>query len=261
MEHHHQESISKFLNLYTSDTSILAILLGGSIAHGFAKSDSDIDVTLIVDELEYTKRKRDNKLAFSLWDICTYPGGYIDCKVVSLDFLQKVKTKGSDPARYAYKDNIILFSRLENLDELLADIIKFPIQYKMIRRNRFAAQLLAWRWYYSEGVKKENSYLIYLAIQKLVLFSCRIILNENEMLFPYHKWMLQVTASANNKPKQFDEFIQKIMKHHTVDRVNQFCAQILQFWKIEENALDWPNYFLMDSELTWMEHEPPIDDL
>lgn len=114
MEPHHQESIEKFLDLYTSDATILAILLGGSLSHGFAKPDSDIDVTLIVDKPEYQKRKQENKLAFSLWDIYTYPGGYIDCKVINLDFLHKVEERGSDPARFAYQDNKILPGRNMN---------------------------------------------------------------------------------------------------------------------------------------------------
>jgi predicted nucleotidyltransferase len=261
MEDHHKESIEKFLNIYKKDATILGILLGGSIAHGFAKADSDIDVTLIVEEAEYQRRKRENKLAFSLWDICTYPGGYIDCKVVNLDFLQMVQEKGSDPARYAYEDNTILFSRIENLEQLLQEISQYPSQQKEDRRNRFAAQLLAWRWYYSEAVKKKNSYLTYLAIQKLILFSCRLILNVNEMLYPYHKWLLRVTERASHKPEHFDEMLQNVMAGHNLELVNEFGDQIISFVKIDAKALDWPNHFLADSELNWIEHAPPIDDL
>ena len=261
MEPHQQEAIDVFLSRYTSDPTILAILLGGSIAHGFAKTDSDIDVTIIVDEPEYERRKQENKLAFSLWDICTYPGGYVDCKVVNMSFLQKVSERGSDPARYAYEDNTVLFSRIDNLDAILADICKFPLQDKAQRGDRFAAQVLAWRWYYSEGVKKENNYLICLALQKLVLFSCRLILNENEMLYPYHKWLLRVVEHAKVKPEGFDKAVNQLLAHHDLEVVNQFCGQLIRFLQIDEKTLDWPNHFLHDSELNWMEHEPPIDDL
>src|SRR3954469_2843957 len=128
MENHHKESIQRFLDIYSPDTAILAILLGGSIAHGFAKPESDIDVTLIVEEAEYLKRKSQNKLAFSLWDVCIYPGGYIDCKVVSIEFIRKIIHRGSEPARYAYKNNVILASKIDNLVEILADVAKFPVQ-------------------------------------------------------------------------------------------------------------------------------------
>ena len=261
MEKHHQESIEKFLDIYKSDPAILAILLGGSIAHGFAKPDSDVDVTIIVDQAEYAQRKQEHKLAFSLWDICTYPGGYIDCKVVSLDFMKKVASNGSDAARYAYKDNSILFSRIDNLQELLEAVVRFPAQDKNERRSRFASQLLAWRWYYSEAVKKQNQYLIYLSLQKLVLFACRIVLNENDMLFPYHKWLLNETRAAPHKPANFDAAIEGIMANHSPELVNGFCSEVLKYIAADEQSIDWPNRFLSDSELNWLEHEPPIDDL
>lgn len=261
MKKHHQESIEKFLERYPKNSSILAILLGGSIAHGFEKPDSDIDVFILVAQEEFQKRKASNKLAFSLWDICTYENGYIDCKVVDLEFLSKVSERGSDPARYAFKDNKILFSRIDNLSNILANISTYPKDRVDERRKRFASQLLAWKWYYSEGGKKQNKYLLFLSVQKIVLFSGRLILNENELLYPFHKWMLRVLGTAEKKPEGFFEKIDELFENHTLEKVNEFCAEILGFVGLEEKAVDWPNYFLKDSEQNWIEHEPPVDDL
>jgi predicted nucleotidyltransferase len=261
MEKHHQESINKFLAMYKSDVSILAILLGGSIAHGFAKSDSDIDVCLLVDSQEFQKRKAANKLAFSLWDICTYEHGYIDCKVVDLEFLTRLAQQGSDAARYAFKDNKVLFSRVDNLQEILSNITIYPKDKIDERRQRFASQLLAWKWYYSEGLKKQNNYLVFLSLQKIVLFSSRLILNENELLYPYHKWLLKVVETAEKKPEGFLSKIDELFEGHTLETVNNFCQEILGFINFTERTVDWPNYFLKDSEQNWLAHEPPIDDL
>ena len=261
MEKHHQEAIDKFLELYTKDETILAVLLTGSIAHGFAKYDSDVDVCLIVTTDEYLKRKEQDKLAFSLWDICTYKNGYIDCKVADINFLQKIKSDGSDPARYAFKDSKILYSKVNDLQELLNDITKYPDDQHDERNKRFASQLLAWKWYYSEAVKKTNKYLVYLSIQKIVLFTARIILNENRLLYPYHKWMLAVLNTAKNKPSDLMQKIDELFVNHSLETVNSFCIEILEFINFTEKTVDWPNYFLKDSEQNWLEHEAPIDDL
>ena len=261
MEKHHQEAIDKFLEQYTKDDTILAILLGGSIAHGFSVYDSDIDVILIVDSKEYLKRKEQNKLAFSLWDICTYENGYIDCKVVDINFLNKIKSRGSDPARYAFKDNKILYSKVESLQDILNAIAQYPEAQQDERRKRFASQLLAWKWYYSEALKKNNIYLVYLALQKIVLFSVRIILNENRLLYPYHKWMLKVLETAKKKPVYLMRKIDVLLDNHSLENVNGFCAEILNFINFTEKTVDWPNYFLKDSEQNWLEHEAPIDDI
>ncbi len=261
MLRHHEESIEKFITRYQDDPAILAILLGGSLAHGFAKPESDVDIMLIVEESDYQRRKDENKLAFSLWDICTYPGGYIDCKAVSLSFMNTIMDKGSDPARYAFQDSRILWSRIDNLPEILSQITRFPAQDQDRRRTRFASQVLAWKWYYSEAVKKNNLYLKYLAIQKITLFASRLVLNENQMLYPYHKWLLNVVKLAPRKPDDFDQSIEHLLAHHTKDTVNAFCNQVLQFFQLDEKSLDWPNQFLHDSELNWVEHEAPVDDL
>ena len=261
MEKHHQESIDKFLEIYKKDESFLTIILAGSIAHGFEASDSDIDILLIADPEEYKKRELSNKLAFSLWDICTYENGYIDCKVTDINSLKKTAEHGSDAARYAYKDCRILFSRIDGLSNLLKEITAFQVEQIDKRRNRFASQLLAWKWYFSEGIKKKNQYLIFLAIQKIVLFSCRLVLNENRMLYPYHKWMLEEVKKAAAKLDRFTNEINKLLEDHSVDRVNNFCSTVLEFLKIDEKNLDWPNFFLRDSEQNWIDYEPPVDDL
>jgi|SRR5690554_286094 len=261
MEDHHRKAIEKFCQLYKEEPTVSAILLGGSIAHGFATPASDIDLIIIVDELEYKKKKKDNNLAFSLRDICDYPGGYIDCKVINRKFLNTLIDRGSDPARYAFQDSIILFSKITNLEQILEEIVKFPVQEKAVRRKRFASQLLAWKWFYGEGIKKQNQYLIYLSIQKLVLFSSRLVLNENNMLYPYHKWLLSVLGQAQDKPGGFEQAIIQLMTGHTLAIVEEFCHGILDYAGVDEKNLDWPNQFLLDSELNWVEHEAPVDDL
>ena len=261
VEKHHQDAIQKFLQIYKEDESFLAILLAGSIAHGFSETDSDIDICIIVESREYQSRRAENRLAFSLWDICTYENGYIDCKVVDLDFLEKVRKSGSDPARYAFQDNRILYSKIDDLQELLNKIVRYPIVEVHDRRKRFASQLLAWKWYYGEAVKKQNKYLVFLSMQKIVLFSSRIILNENRLLYPYHKWLLKVLEKAEKKPVALLARMEELLTSNSPEKVNRFCAEILEFIDCNERTVDWPNYFLRDSEQNWLNHAPPIDDL
>jgi hypothetical protein len=263
MEQHHQNTIDRFVNRYRQDENVLAILIGGSIAHGFAKPDSDVDTLIIVSEPEHARRKQLNKLAFSIRDpeICTYEGGYVDCKVATLSFLETIAEQGSDAARYAFKDAKVVFSRVGDLKELLARVTRFNDAEQASRRHRFVCQLLAWKWYFSEAVKKDSDYLRHLATQKVMLFSCRLVLNENRMLYPYHKWLLNETSRAPSKPFGFDESLSRIGNAPTLDLVNAFVAEVLEFVKLGEKDVDWPNQFLADSEFNWLYHQTPVDDL
>lgn len=263
MEKHHQATIDRFIARYAEDENVLAIVLGGSIAHGFAKPDSDIDVLIVVTDDDFARRKQLNKLAFSIRDagIVTYDGGYVDCKVATIDFLETIAEKGSDAARYAFKDSKVLFSRIGDIQPLLARVAKFNAVDKVQRRHRFLCQLLAWKWYFSEAVKKQNDYLLHLATQKVMLFACRVVLNENDMLYPYHKWLLNEVQHAPRKPGGFDAALRAIGRAPALESVNLLVASVFAFVDVREQDVDWPNQFLADSEFNWLHHQTPVDDV
>lgn len=263
MEPHHAESIRNLVREFESKPGISALILGGSLAHGFARPDSDVDVTIVVSSEDFARRKNGGLLHYNNHGLCPYVGGYIDGKYVDVEFLRLVAQRGSDPARYAFQGNRILFSRIDGLESLLAEIVRYPTGQKAERLNRFGAQLLAWRWYYSEAIRQENQYLVLLALQKVTLFSCRLILTANEMLYPYHKWLLRVVQTAPKQPPAFSARIEQLLAHPSKDFVSDYCESILEFVGIDSKAANeaWPTRFMHDTELRWMHDEPAIDDL
>jgi predicted nucleotidyltransferase len=262
VEPHHATSIQNLVAALEQDPAVLALVLSGSIAHGFAKPDSDIDVAVVVEPAEYRRRRSAGTLTYHNAALCTYPG-YIDGKYVDVDFLRLVAARGSDPARYAFKDCRVLFSRIPDLEPLLADIARFPVDQKLARTDRFAAQLLAWRWYHNEAVRHESRYLRYLALQKLVLFGSRLVLNENELLYPFHKWLLRVVETARRQPPGFLAANDELLANDSIARVEAYCRDVLAFAGVDRADADatWPSRFMQDTELAWTDHEAPIDDL
>lgn len=261
---HHADTIRNLVAEFEKDPGVLALLLGGSLAHGCARPDSDVDVAIVVDAADFARRRDGGKLHYNNRALCTY-GGYIDGKYMDVAFLRLVAERGSDPARYAFQDARVLVSRIPELESLLAAIVRFPVAQKRERLDRFGAQLLAWCWYYSEALRQENPYLVHLAIQKVVLFGCRIVLNENELLYPYHKWLLRVTALAPRRPASLEADLAALLAPGEVpwERVDAFCRGVLAWVGTDFAAADaiWPTRFMKDSELRWMNEEPAIDDL
>ncbi len=260
---HHAATIDNLVRALENDPAIRALLLGGSLAHGFARPDSDVDVIMVLDSADYERRVRENRMHYNNRELCTYPGGYIDGKFADLAFLRRIARDGSDAARYAFKDARILFSRESGLASLLEDVVRFPLEAKADRMQRFTAQLLAWRWYYSEAVRQQSAYLATLALHKLTLFTCRLVLNANELLFPYHKWMLRVTAGATHRPPQLMAEIDDLLAHPSWPKVDDYVRRLLAFYGTDFAAADaiWPTHFMKDTELAWMSGHPPVDDL
>jgi hypothetical protein len=262
VEPHHAASIRNLVDAMAPDPSILGLVLVGSIAHGFARPDSDIDVAIVIDPADYQERRREGRLLYLNTSLCTYPG-YIDGKYVDLEFLRQVADHGSDPARFAFEGSRILFSRVPELEAVLAEVTRFPVDQKRSRIDRFVGQLMAWRWYYGEATRLQNRYLRSLAVQKVVLFGSRIVLAENELLYPYHKWLLRVVEAAPRQPPGFAASTAALLAHDTEPRIRAFCAAVLEFSEIDWGAADaaWPTRYTADTELAWTTHEPPIDEL
>ena len=251
MHPHHAQSIQNVVAAFENDPAVVALLLGGSLAHGFARPDSDIDITIIVEAADYDLRKRERRLTYVNHTLCTYPHGYVDGKYVDESFLRLVAERGSDPARYAFDGARILFSRVSWLESVLADIGRYPVEQKRERIERFTAQLLAWRWYHGEALRQQSDYLLQLSLHKLVLFGARIVLAENELLFPYHKWMLRVLESAPRKPATLLADIRALLASPPREKVEAYCQALLDFIGVDEAAANraWPMRFMTDTEL------------
>ena len=75
---HHEESIRRATEFFRQDPEVEALLLGGSIAHGFALENSDIDVMVLVSGSRYEERRTEGCIHFYNTDLCDYEGGYVD---------------------------------------------------------------------------------------------------------------------------------------------------------------------------------------
>jgi hypothetical protein len=260
---HHRRALERLVDSLARDPANLALLLGGSLAHGYARPDSDIDVLQVVGREQMERLRGEGRLTWSDPSLCEWEGGYVDAKYVDTDLLEDVAERGSEPARYAYQDARILFSRIDGLDDILARVVRYPIEGRDDRVARFAAQLLAWRWYHSESIRQESPYLGALARQKVVLFACRIVLACNERLYPFHKWLLRETERAPERPLTLLEDIDLLLRHPSQPRVERLIDEVFACYGIDEAATNrtWPSLFMQDVELAWTGGHSPIDDL
>lgn len=264
---HHREALTALRDRFLADPTVLALLLGGSLAHGFAGEFADIDFVAVVTPEERERRAAVGELTYAAREPCTYPGGYVDGKFVDVGFLRAVAERGSEPARFAFADARVVFDHGADVRPLLDEIVRYPDADADAgaddRMHRFAAQLLAWQWYFGQGIDKDNRYLQVLAVQKLVLFSCRLVLAENRLLYPYHKWMLRVTADAPRRPPSLIADLDRLLTAPTADLIDAHVRGLLAWVGIDHSSLavGWGGRFLADNELTWLTGDPVIDDV
>jgi predicted nucleotidyltransferase len=261
MYQHHIQSIQNATDYFQRDPEVLALLLGGSIAHGFETPTSDIDVMIFVSEEIHQRRFQKGDIHFYNKELCTYEGGYIDGKYLSIEFVKQVAAKGSEPARFAFAGSQVLFSKVEGFPEQVRKAEEYPLSEKVERIKRFYAQFEAWHWYCGEALAKGNRYLLGTAVSKLTLFGGRLILAHNEMLYPYHKWFLKVLEAAEERPFDLIVCIQTLNDLPTAENIEAFYEKIKTFQLWTDNPYNWPAQFMLDSELNWIDGRTPVDDL
>lgn len=258
---HHSQSIQNVKEYFQRDPEVLALLLSGSIAHGFQSATSDVDIMIFVSEADHQKRSQTGQLHFFNRDLCTYEGGYVDGKYLSINFVKQVLEKGSEPARFAFDGCKVLFSRVEGFEEDICIIAQYPLSEKAERIKRFYAQFEAWHWYCGEALAKGNRYLLGTAVSKLILFGGRLILAHNELLYPYHKWFLKVLEGAKEQPADLMACIHTLTETPNAETIEAFYEKVKTFQPWSEDPYHWPVQFLLDSELNWMDEKTPVDDL
>lgn len=261
MHPHHSQSIQNVKEHFQRDPEVQALLLSGSIAHGFESAASDVDIMVFVSEDDYQKRFASGQLHFFNTDLCTYEGGYVDGKYLSLNFIKQVLEKGSEPARFAFEGSQVLFSRVDGFVEDVCKIAEYPVAEKEERIKRFYAQFEAWHWYCGQALAKGNRYLLGTSVSKLILFGGRLILAHNETLYPYHKWFLRVLEQAKDKPSGLMTSIDVLTASPTAETIEAFYEKVKAFQPWSDDPYHWPVQFLLDSELNWMDGKTPVEDV
>ena len=261
MYSHHEAAIARVIARYRDEPGVLGILLAGSLAHGTATGNSDVDVMLVVSNEELAERRANNATAVSDVELARYPNGYIDVKYVSLGYIDEVSLRGSEPARFAFKGAKVLFSRIEGLEGGIAGAARYPIEVQADRIARFAAQLEAWTWMAGEAQRKENPYLLATSVSRVALFGGRMLLAHNRVLYPFHKWFLRSLESAPDKPEGIVELIRSVTAQPTAEGAVAISESVLGFREWPRGGIDWPNHFIHDTEQAWLRDAAAIEDL
>jgi predicted nucleotidyltransferase len=100
---HHRRAIDRLTDEYRDDKRFNALIIGGSVAKGFARPDSDVDFLIVATDDEFNRRRMQDDLFINRTDLCDYDGGYVDGKIVNHAYLEELADKGNEPSRAAFE--------------------------------------------------------------------------------------------------------------------------------------------------------------
>ncbi len=259
MYEHHKQSIENLLIYFKDDNDVIAIVLGGSIAKCCERPDSDIDTIIVVTENKYIELEKSNKLVECIFGYCTYENGYFDVKYCTENYLKTLAKQGSEPSRNAFASSKCLFAKNTEIDDLIKQIPVFQKQEKEDKLLSFySAFNLSYGYFWS--VSKDNIYLKLKAATDIVLFGLRLLLEENEVLFPCHKSLFQTISNLEDKPKDIIEKATLFLSTLTDNTKNDFVNSIVEFidYYPPTDFSKVLTRYVDDNELWWYKDRPVI---
>jgi len=236
MYKHHAESIENMIAHYRADPEIKALFLTGSVATGTERPDSDLDGVAVVSEEYYLKKKASGKPMDSIWGKCTYKGGYFDVHFMTRKRLEELAESGSEPWRNMFSCARVLFTDEADLPELVSKIPVFQKSEEAAKQLRFYCTFKQFHNYYWVCCKPQGFHRQYVA-NGMILNLYRLILLENEILFPSVRKLEATVKTAPNKPENI------------IEKCNRFIETLL-----DENALS-----LIESYENWTSYDFPKD--
>ena len=258
---HHQRAIDRLVKAYEDDGRFVALIIGGSVAKGYARPDSDVDFMIVATDAEYAGRDAADDLFINRRDLCDYDGGFVDGKVIDLAYLRDVAAFGNEPSRAAFQGAFTAFCHLREVKDLLPAIPVYPEQDRNRRIKAFYSMAFIQNWLLGEATRHNNPYTIARAASQLALYAGRLILAHNRVLYPYHKWLIRALEDAPDKPDGFIASLAALNTAPSAETAGQLfdCIRLFQEWGVQDiEAYTW---FMREVEWSWRDGPPSLEDL
>ena len=257
---HHQEGIENLIRTYKNDDRFQALIIGGSVAKGLARPDSDVDFMMVATDAEFESRQNNRDFFINRTDLTHYPNGFVDGKIISLDYLHHVAENGNEPTRAAFDGAVIAFSKIRYLDGLLKDIGSYPEELRPEKIRKFYAMSFIQHWLMNEADRHDNRYTKVRAASQLALFAGRLILAHNRVFFPYHKWFFEYLKKCPQKPLHFLDGLNRLLAEPNLENATHVFDDLRNFqdWGVTDiEAFTW---FFEEVELAWMNGTINLED-
>jgi len=260
---HHKEAIANLIAMLKNQPGVIGAVLGGSIAKGLERPDSDVDAIIVVEPERYRELQAEKRTCECVHKGCNYPGGYFDLKYYTKEHLEAAADHGSEPTRFAYTNATCLFSTDPDLEDIVRRIPVFQKAEKEEKMLSFYAALKLNRGYFWNA-SKNNLYLRTRSAAAVVLYGMRLLLQDAEVLFPCQK-SLMIAVSAlppDRRPAGIVEKAEKMLRTLGDEEKNDFVTSVLECirWQPPQDNSAVLSRFIQDQEEWWYRARPFIEE-
>lgn len=261
MYKHHEESLENLKNYFSVRGEVIALIFGGSVAKGCERPDSDLDAMVVVTEEDYARRVENHMTAETITGYCTYEGGYFDVKYMTKGFLADAAKKGSEPARNAFLGAKVLFTKDEEIPELVS---KIPVFQKMEKEDKmlsFYANFWLNYYYFLQSCPLDG-YMRLHAVGEVIYSVYRMVLQENEILFPCNRRLEDFVERISDRTAALVNLGKTAACSQKIEDVKVFAEYFLEIlnWKTPKDISNVLSRYTADFEQWWRIPRPNINE-
>lgn len=261
MYQHHRESLENLKKYFSEKEEVIALIFGGSVAKGCERPDSDLDAMVVITEEAYALRVQNNTTAETISGYCTYEGGYFDIKYMTKEFLRDAAQKGSEPARNAFVKARVLFTKDLEIPQLVSEIPVFQKGEKEDKMLSFYADFWLNYYYFLKSCPIDG-YMKLHAVNEVIYSIYRMILQENEILFPSNRRLEEFVEKVSDKTAALVSLGKKAAKSQEMADVDAFVTYFLEIlcWQTPMDIGNVLSRYTMDFEQWWRIPRPNVNE-
>jgi hypothetical protein len=261
MSARHRAAVDELVRLHGDDPAKLALVICGSLATGTARSDSDVDLYLVVTEDEFERVRATRGCFYGSRDPVEFSGVEIDGKVVGKRFLSEAAARGSEPTRASFEGAYTEFSRDPEIDTLIERIAAYPEAEREQKIRTFYAFVKHYRHVGAQAFEVGDLYFARRCALELVFFAARLALAHNRVLFPCHKSLFSALERCPELPPAFLDSSRELLERPSAQQMIDYYERVSEFFA----QSDYPDQerisFILENEWSWFSGLPFAGDL
>lgn len=249
---HHDDAVDRYVARVSSDPDVLAVVVTGSVARGSERTDSDVDLYLVVTEARWDAAFEQQRLMYVEREGIGYDDGYYDIKLATLSYLDDAAERGDDPVRDSFAISRIAFTRVADLAERIDRVSSVDDAAWRSRVASFVAQARLHGGYFLKGALSSGDVMLLRhASVHFAASAARALLAHNRVFFSGPKYLTKQVAALEDKPSGFDDLLAAVASDPTVDATDALLDSLEAFTGSVLPADATLSTFVLDNELAW----------